>query len=101
MIVRVVEVAVKPGFYQQFEHATGDNHRASLQEPGVSRFDVLRDEGSPGRYVLYEAYRDAEAVQAHKETDHYHRWRDTVEPMMDNPRRGTDCTVLYPESGTV
>lgn len=99
MIVRVVHVSVKPEYYEQFEDATAENHRASLQEPGVARFDVLRDDGNPGCYILYEMYRDSAAVLAHKETGHYARWRAAVEPMMEKPRRGVDCTLLYPSDG--
>jgi quinol monooxygenase YgiN len=31
---------------------------------------------------LIEVYRTAEAATAHKETQHYKTWRDTVAPMM-------------------
>lgn len=101
MIVRVVQVAVKPEQSEQFEAATAENHYASLKEPGVVRFDVLRDDQNPGAYILYEMYRNSEAVLAHKETDHYATWRDTVGPMMETPRQGRDCTLLYPASDTV
>jgi quinol monooxygenase YgiN len=36
--------------------------------------------------VLVEIYRSADAPAAHKETDHYKRWRDTVADMMAEPR---------------
>ncbi len=91
---------VKPEFYAAFEAATYKNHRGSLEEPGVLRFDVLRDEKSPGTYVLYEVYANPEAVLAHKETDHYKAWRSTVEEMMEKPREGLDLEVLYPELET-
>lgn len=97
MRVRAVTVNVKPEFVSQFEEATADNHRGSIQEPGVVRFDVLRDDRTPGTYLLYEMYRDSQAIQAHKETDHYKRWRDTVAPMMAQPRQGVDLTLLHPE----
>ena len=98
MIVRVVKVSIKPEYLEQFEEATGANHRGSIREPGVVRFDVLRDDKNPGQYVLYEMYRDAAAVQAHKETAHYQVWRDAVEPMMTKPREGTALRMIYPET---
>lgn len=98
MIVRVVQVTVRPDRVEEFENATAENHYSSLGEPGVLRFDVLRDDRNPGCYILYEMYRDSEAVLAHKETVHYKAWRDTVESMMEKPRQGTDCTLLYPAS---
>ncbi len=101
MIARIVRVTVKPGYYEQFEAATGENHRASLQEPGVVQFDVLKDEQNPGEYVLYEMYRDAEAALAHKETEHYKRWRATVAEMMAGPRQGADLRLLFPDPSEV
>lgn len=98
MIVRLITIHVKPGYYDEFEAATADNHRASIEEPGVIRFDVMRDDQNPGVYMLYEMYRSDEAVLLHKETSHYQRWRDAVEPMMATPREGRDLTLLYPAS---
>ncbi len=98
MIVRSVAVWVKPDHCDAFEEATKLNHLGSVGEPGVVRFDVLRDEMTPGLYMLYELYRSEEAALLHKETDHYKKWRDTVEPMMEKPRSGWALQVLYPES---
>lgn len=98
MIVRVVKVSIKPEYLEQFEKVTGANHRGSIQESGVVRFDVLRDDKNPGEYVLYEMYRDTAAVQAHKETVHYREWRDAVEPMMTRPRQGNDLRMIFPET---
>jgi quinol monooxygenase YgiN len=36
--------------------------------------------------VLVEVYRTADAPAKHKETAHYAKWRDTVAPMMAEPR---------------
>lgn len=81
----------------QFEEATAENHRGSIREEGVARFDVLRDEKQDGVYLLYEMYRDEHAVAGHKETSHYARWREAVEPMMEKPREAVQYTVLHPE----
>ncbi len=98
MEVRVVIICVKPEYYDQFEEITAKNHEASLEEPGVLRFDVLKDEQNPGVYALYEMYRDSGAILAHKESRHYKEWRDQAEPMMAHPRHGMDFTILYPKS---
>lgn len=98
MIVRTITVYVKPGMFDAFESATRENHYGSVAEAGVIRFDVMRDEQTPGRYLLYEIYESPEAALLHKETAHYARWRDTVEPMMALPRERSDWTLLYPES---
>ncbi len=88
MHVTLVHVRVLPGHVADFIAATRDNHLASVREPGNVRFDVLQAPDDPTRFVLYEAYADASAASAHKETDHYRAWRETVAPMMAEPRRG-------------
>lgn len=96
MIVRIITVYVKSANTEEFEHETTLNHEGSVKESGVLRFDVLRDAEEAGRYVLYEVYRDNEAIAAHKETAHYARWKQAVEPMMAAPRDAQSCEVVAP-----
>lgn len=96
MHVTLVHVAVKPAHIDDFIAATRRNHEASVQEPGNRRFDVLQLSDDPGRFVLYEAYASAADAQAHKQTAHYHVWRDTVADWMAEPRRGVSCNGLFP-----
>lgn len=86
MIVRFITVEVRPGKEELFEEATRINHRESLKEEGVLRFDVLKDSDTPGRYYLYEVYRDEAGVAAHKETKHYHTWKREVAEYMAGDR---------------
>ena len=100
MIVRVIRVHVKPESTDAFEKITVENHRGSVAEPGVLRFDVLKDPQTPGEYLLYEVYRDEAATDAHKETAHYKKWRDAVGPMMagDRERSAWDAVAPLDES---
>ncbi len=86
MKVVLVRIQVRPGAGEAFLAATLENARASNREPGVARFDVLRDPGDPSRFVLVEAYRDEEAPARHKETAHYLRWKEIVEPLLAGER---------------
>lgn len=81
-----VHVRVKPDCLEAFKTATRTNARLSRLEPGVLQFDILQQTEDPSRFVLLEGYRDAAAAAAHKETPHYPVWRDTVAPMMAEPR---------------
>ncbi len=86
MKVVLVRIQVRPGAGEAFLAATLENARASNREPGVARFDVLRDAGDPSRFVLVEAYRDEEAPARHKETAHYLRWKEIAEPLLAGER---------------
>lgn len=97
MIVTTVEIYVKENKIEAFIEATVGNHNASIREPGNLRFDVLQSIGDPARFTLYEAYESEESAAAHKKTQHYLKWRETVEPMMVKPRQGTAHRVIAPQ----
>ncbi len=97
MLVVHVHVHVKPGAEAAFEAATRANARASRQEPGVVRFDVVRQADDPTRFVLVEIYRAADDPAAHKATAHYAAWRDAVEPLMAEPRRSVKYEAVFPD----
>lgn len=96
MHVTLVYVEVKPEHIDAFIAATRHNHEASIAEPGNLRFDVLQQADAPGRFVLYEAYVDAVAAAAHKQTTHYAAWRDAVADWMAAPRQGMVYRGLAP-----
>jgi len=80
-----VHVRVKAECVEAFQEATIVNARESMKEPGIFRFDFLQQQDDSSRFVLVEGYRDDEASAAHKATQHYQVWRDTVASMMTEP----------------
>ena len=97
LLIVQVSCRVKPESVAAFRAATLTNARASIQEPGIARFDVLEDRTDPTHFLLVEAYRSDDAPAAHKETDHYKLWRDTVADMMAEPRAATRFVNLHPD----
>lgn len=97
MLVVHVFVHVKPDQVEAFETATIENARNSVLEPGVARFDVIRRQDDPARFVLVEVYRTSEDPGRHKETAHYQKWRDTVAGMMAKPRTSVKYTNVFPD----
>ncbi|MCK4880716.1 MAG: antibiotic biosynthesis monooxygenase, partial [Bacteroidales bacterium] len=85
MIVTIVHVEVNPENIESFIRATTENHFESVKEQGNLRFDLLRNDANPARFVLYEAYENETSAAAHKETAHYLKWRETVAPWMAKP----------------
>ena len=97
MLIVHVHVRVKPECVEAFQAASLDNARHSIQEPGIARFDVVQQQDDLTQFVLVEVYRNADAPARHKETAHYARWRDTVAPMMAEPRRSAKFNNVFPE----
>jgi quinol monooxygenase YgiN len=46
------------------------------QEPGNRRYDLYRDSTRPATFHLIEAYVDEAALEAHRASAHYLRYRD-------------------------
>ena len=87
MYVVAVTVFVKPEFVEKFREAILDNARNTRKEPGNLRFDVLRAEDDPNRFLLYEAYRSKDGQVAHQQTPHYLAWKQSVADWMAQPRQ--------------
>lgn len=97
MIVTCVYVHVKPEALEEFIIASEANHFASVKEPGNIRFDFVQQADDPYRFMIYEAYESEEAAAAHKNTAHYLKWRDRVQEMMAESRKGVRYNILYPK----
>ena len=96
MQVTIVHAHVKKEYIENFIEASMLNHKASIKEHGNRRFDVLQSDTNPEKFVLYEAYANAEEAAKHKETEHYLNWRNTVADWMAEPRKGKPFTGLFP-----
>jgi autoinducer 2-degrading protein len=98
MIIVHVHVHVKTDQIEKFKAATLVNARQSLQEPGVARFDILQQADDPSKFILVEVYRSADDPARHKETAHYQKWRDAVEPLMAESRTRIVFTNIFPSN---
>ena len=96
MFIVHVFIHVKPECVEAFKTATLTNVQSSIQESGIARFDFLQD-ADPNRFALVEVYRTPNDAVKHKETAHYATWRDTVAPMMAEPRSNTKYTNIAPD----
>lgn len=97
MLIVHVHVHVKEESVAAFRDASLENARNSVQEPGVARFDVIQQLDDETRFVLVEVYRTADDPAKHKDTAHYKKWRDAVEPMMAAPRSSVKYDNAFPD----
>lgn len=97
MFIVHVFIHVKPACVDAFRRASEDNARHSIQEPGITRFDVLQQADDATRFVLVEVYRTPDDAAKHKDTAHYQTWRDTVADMMAEPRGSMKYANVFPD----
>jgi len=93
-----VFVNVKPDCVAAFRDASIANASKSIDEPGVSRFDLLQQADDETKFALVEVYNSPDAPAKHKETAHYNTWRETVADMMAEPRTNIKFRNLFPKS---
>jgi quinol monooxygenase YgiN len=85
--VIVAEVTVAPEPLAEFiTHSLADGRDSVANEPGCRQFDVdVAADGSP-TVVFYEVYDDRAAFEAHLQTPHFFRWRDTTQSCITGSR---------------
>jgi len=96
MYIVHVHIHVKSEFIENFKAVSIENARNSLQESGITRFDVIQQMDDPTRFELIEVYRTPADPAKHKETAHYNKWRELAEPMLTEPRSRTIYENVFP-----
>ena len=94
-----VQIRVLPEAVEDFKRACLANAQASLQEPGIRRFDVLQSQEDPTRFQLVEVYNAPGDQAAHRLTAHYAAWSQAVAPMMAEPRSALKFNNVFPPDG--
>jgi len=91
-----VFIRVKKNDIDLFTSVSQENAVKSLLEDGIVRFDVLQNIEDPQDFLLTEVYSNEEAPLEHKKTLYYKKWKETVEEMMDKPRRSLKYRFIDP-----
>jgi len=95
MFIYIVNINVKPEFIEEFKAETLHNAQNTVKEPNNHRFDVLQQSDDPTKFTLYEVYADESALEEHRQTAHYARWKSTVELWMASPRTAVKYAELF------
>ncbi len=90
----LVYIDVKPECVDDFVAITKYNCENSQKEEGNVSFELLSVKDEPTKFVLCEHFIDGKANDFHKTTEHYKKWKETVDPMMASPRTKTVCEKL-------
>lgn len=97
MFAMLVEINVKEGKETEFLEVFSKNHYGTRTEVGNLRFDVLQDPEVKTRFYAYEVYVDENALEAHRQTEHYKQCVKDLEPLMTSQRSKKIFNWLLPE----
>jgi len=93
--VTLVHVSCKPGTENQFIEAILKNQAGVTEhETDAIRFDILQQEDDPTKFILFEVFKNADAVAHHKTFKHFLDWRQEVQDMMAEGRRGEKVQII-------
>lgn len=79
----IAEFDVKTESYADFVAlARGFAAECLAHEPGCRQFDVVQLETTPHAVLFYEAYDDASAFEAHRQSTHLARFKAAFPPLI-------------------
>lgn len=91
MFTRIVRFRIKPDKVDEFILATREHASLSSAESGISRFEVMQDEGNPEAFFLIISFENDASRERHFSTDHYKSWHGTVSPWFAQSPEGATC----------
>ena len=81
--VQVAEIEIDPGQLDAYRSAVQEQIEAAIRkEPGVLVLYAVSDKDRPTHVKVFEIYRDRSAYEAHLGSDHFKKYKTTVEKMV-------------------
>ncbi len=81
--VQVAEIEVDPAQLDAYRVAVQEQIGAAIrEEPGVLVLYAVSEKDDPARVKVFEIYRDRKAYEAHLGSDHFKKYKATVEKMV-------------------
>lgn len=81
--VQVAEIEVDPAQVGAYRAAVQEQIDAAIRkEPGVLVLYAVHEKEDPTRVRVFEIYRDRKAYEAHLGSDHFRKYKATVEKMV-------------------
>jgi quinol monooxygenase YgiN len=84
MIVLIVHTHVKPGTEEEVVRICREVTEATRKEPGCLLYVIQQSNENPTHFVFYEQYKDAAALDAHRATPHFARYREGIEDLVES-----------------
>ena len=83
MVTVTARWQVKPEFLENLLNVLPQLQQASMHEEGNISYEVFRDSQDETIFILFEKYKDENALEAHRLTDHFQELvLKTIVPML-------------------
>jgi quinol monooxygenase YgiN len=85
--IQVAEIEVDAGQMDAYRAAIEEQIGTAIrEEPGVMVLYAVSEKDDPTRVKVFEIYRDRNAYEAHLRSDHFKKYKATVEKMVKSLR---------------
>ena len=82
-MVRFAKIKVDPLQLEKYTEALKEQMTTAIRvEPGVLSYYAVADKSDPSNITILEIYADTAAYQAHVNTPHFKKYKDTVKDMV-------------------
>ena len=98
MLVLMVNIKVKPGLRDEFIAAIReDGEGTTTKEEGNLHFSAVQESDDPDRFFLFEVYRDEAALEAHRRTAHFLKYREATAGLLAEETVRREGTNVFPD----
>ena len=98
MLVLMVNIKVKPGRRSDFIAAVReDGAGTTTNEEGNLQFSAVQESDDPDRFFLFEVYRDQAALEAHRQTAHFLKYRAATADLLAEETVRRMGTNVFPD----
>jgi quinol monooxygenase YgiN len=82
LLVNLVELDIVPADLDKFIAAAKENGASAVKEPGCREFNIVVSQKDPNHIMTFEVYDNTAALDAHRATDHFKKYRATTKDMV-------------------
>ena len=84
-IYRIAKITVEPAQLDQYQAALKEQMTTAMAvEPGVLSYYAVSDKKDATHITIFEIYADSTAYQAHIQTPHFKKYKETVKNMVES-----------------
>jgi quinol monooxygenase YgiN len=84
-ITVIARFAPKEGMDSEVEGILKGMVPPTRREAGCLHYDLYRTTETPSAFLLFERYRDSEALDEHRKTEHYKNYRAVIANLLKDP----------------
>ena len=82
-ITKRVTFIAKEGFERELKEVLSAMVAPSKAEAGAIFYEIVQYKNNPRKFMAFETWRNEEALEGHKQSKHYAKYKATYEPLIE------------------